>query len=119
MRAHQIAVANPPTSAILDNSGGWLTWFAWQETSGVSSAAFQLIDGSTAAGRLLCPVSLNPSESTRDWIGPHALPYETGLYLNVISGTIEGSLIVVSRDQREEYAMPVVVIGEVDINVGA
>jgi hypothetical protein len=118
VKSHQIATASPAVSGILDNSRGRLVWFAFRETTGIAGAVFRLWDGSNNAGKDICPVSLNPSESTREYIGHISLPYETGLFLEVVSGSVEGSVLVISHDELWGDAMPVVVVGNITVEVG-
>jgi len=104
-------------SGQLDNRSGRVTWWGFRETSGVAGAAFRLWDGSSNNGRLLAPFALNTGESVREWPGPHSLDFETGLYLEVLSGTFEGVVQVLSDDNGTDYGIPVVLVGQVDIQV--
>jgi len=80
----------PGASGILYNADGCIVVHATRETSGGASAVYRLWDGSSASGTLLLPVSLDASESTRDDFRAHHLPFRTGLYFELVSGTIEG-----------------------------
>jgi hypothetical protein len=117
VRPHQIAVPSPAVSGQLDNSRGRVTWWAFRETTGIAGAAFRLWDGTNNGGRLMAPFGLNIGESVREWPGLHSLYYETGLYLEVISGTFEGVVQVISWDEWSEEGIPVVIVGDVTVNV--
>jgi hypothetical protein len=45
------------------------------------------------------------------------LPYRTGLFLEVVSGSIEGTVQVLSADEWEGGGMPVIVLGSVTVEV--
>jgi len=45
------------------------------------------------------------------------LPYRVGLYLEVITGTIEGVVMVVSAGDGHEDGIPVVIVGDLTVNV--
>lgn len=65
------------------------------------------------------PISLGPGESTRDFVTGHLVPYRTALFLEVLNGTVEGAIM--SDVFKEDWygSMPVVVVGDVDVNVTA
>lgn len=118
MKAHQIAVPTPAVSGQLDNASGRLLWWAFRETTGAAPCTFRLWDGSNNAGRLMVPFSLSANGSTRDYPGMHSLPYVTGLYLEVLTGTFEGTVYVLSGKHDEPYGIPVIIIGDVSIDIG-
>jgi hypothetical protein len=112
------SVPGPAQSGSLDGAGGRLVFYAWRETSGVSPAVIRLWDGSNNQGSLLLPISLNPNESIREIPGMHTLPYEVGLFLEVVSGTVEGQVTtVVLGEGHQGYGIPVYVIGSVDLTI--
>lgn len=75
-------------------SAGQLAGFSITETSGVSTARVRLRDGLDTGGDVLMTVALSPGESARDWFLPHGIAYVTGLYVEVVSGAIEGTVYV-------------------------
>lgn len=115
-KPRRLDVAIPAVSALLDNTAGRITWWSWRETTGGAPATFQLFDGSNDEGSLIVTISLTAGQSTRDYLGPHCLPYSTGLWLEVISGTFEGVVYALSEKEWGE-GLPAVVIGEVDVNI--
>lgn len=104
------------SSGLLDNTAGRITWHAWRETTGTSPAVIRLWDGTGTGGKLLVPVSLLAGQSTRDYTGEHAMPYQTGLYLEVVSGTVEGQVLALAEGEWLGGA-PVFIVGELDVNV--
>ena len=92
----------PAASGVLVNYAGCLTVHSTRETSGTAAAVYRLWDGSTNEGTLLLPVSLAISESTRDDFYNHHIVFRTGLYYELVSGTIEGSVsVLVDHDCNE------------------
>ncbi|MGH3571173.1 MAG: hypothetical protein ACRDUW_04990 [Pseudonocardiaceae bacterium] len=117
MRAHPLSIPSTAVSAQIDNAGGRVVWWAWRETTGAASATFRLRDGSGSAGQLLVPFSLAANDSTRDYPGLHSIPYDIGLYLEVLTGTVEGVVMVISGRHDEPYGVPVVIIGQLDVQI--
>lgn len=120
MRPHSISLQNLNVAAVsgqVDNGGGHLVWYAMRETSGTAVASFRLWDGTSNGGRLLLPVNLNPNGSVREWPGAHTLAYETGLYLEVLAGTFEGTVQVIPKDEWDQHQADVLaIIGQLTIN---
>lgn len=116
MRVRPLIGAQPVQSGQLDNAAGLITYWVWRETTGGASATIELYDGSSVGGLLLATIQLNPAESTRDYLGVHAVPYRTGLYLSLVAGVAKGQVYSV-LDGDWDVGMPVVVIGEVDVNL--
>ena len=92
-------------------------YWAWRETSGVSTATFRLWDSSSNNGTLVAPFTLNQGESIREFPGFHNLPYKVGLFLEILSGTVEGQVSVIpyGTDDDESGGVPVVIVGGLNI----
>lgn len=67
---------------------GW----SFLETTGAAPATLDLIDGGNASGASLSPFSLTAGQSTRDWLGKPGLLVQSGLSINVSSGTVRGTI---------------------------
>lgn len=67
---------------------GW----SFVEDTDTDPASIELIDGGNANGALVVPITLSAGQSTRDWLGKPGLEVRSGLYLNVISGSVSGSV---------------------------
>lgn len=65
---------------------GW----AYRETTDTTRAELELRDG--ASGPVVVPITLLAGESTRDWLGDVGIYVRTGLYVAVLSGTVQVSL---------------------------
>lgn len=118
MRPRILSVQAPATSRALDGRGGRIVYWSWRETSGAGSSSFRLWDGSSAVGRLVGTFSLLPNESVREFPGFHSLPYDTGLFLEVLAGTFEGQVTIIPVDEWPDAGgIPVFVIGSVDLTV--
>jgi hypothetical protein len=117
VRPRILTVTAPGSSGLLDGAGGRVVWWAWRETSGTAGAVLRLWDGSGPNGGLLVPISLNAGESTRDFPGWHSLPYRTGLFLELVVGSIEGQVTVVPWADDEHWGVPVLVMGNVTVDI--
>ena len=75
LTADQLSGAAP-----LLGGSGCVTWHSSQETSGSASADYLLSDNQNFDQTLMY-VTLSAGQSTRDYIGLHALPFTGGLWL--------------------------------------
>lgn len=71
-----------------------LAGFALRETSGAAPAVVVLRDGSDATGDPTIPITLAPGESVREWFGPGGVNLVYGLYVDVVSGAVDGSVFL-------------------------
>ena len=72
---------------------GCITWHSTYETTGAAVASYLLNDGPVANGQVLAYVTLSAGESTRDFIGLHALAFTEGLYYKSETGSVGGSVL--------------------------
>lgn len=80
-------------SQSVSHSPGRLAGFVLRETSGVNPALVRLHDSAhtlDSAGDLVSIISLSANESARDWMMPGGISFAYGLYVEIVSGTIEG-----------------------------
>lgn len=118
MRPRIISINTPAVSTQLDGRGGVITYWAFRETTGNATATCRLWDGSGNGGALIAPITLAANESIREFPGHHALPYHSGLFLEVLSGSIEGQVTVIALEEwPHEGALPVFVVGSVDLTL--
>lgn len=92
----------PTSSAVLANWSGCILWHSSIETTGSATAEYQLWDGTNTSGPLLMDIALASSQSTRDFIHKHHLPFRVGLYYVASSGSVRGSVSVLSGCQCGE-----------------
>ncbi len=78
-------VANTPTAVM---------GYALRETSGVAPAVLVLRDGSDANGDTLIPITLAAGESVRDWFGPAGVNVSAGVFADLVSGAIDGTVFL-------------------------
>ena len=78
------------TSQLLSTSPGRLAGWSIRETSGTASAVVRLRDGVDASGGLLATISLAAAESARDWFMPTGIGFANGLYIEIVTGAVEG-----------------------------
>lgn len=88
----QLSTAQLAGTAAIVGGSGCITWHSAYETTGSASAAYSLFDTGDTSGQQLMYVTLSSGQSTRDYIGLHALPFLSGLFLEVESGAIGGSI---------------------------
>jgi hypothetical protein len=90
-----------PTKAsvqVVASGASNLCGYAFAEKTGKATAKLIIRDG-TSGGKEMFPITLNPSESTREvWAfqseGPRGIPVTSGaIYIEVVSGEIEGIVI--------------------------
>ena len=71
--------------------GGTYRGFSLRETAG-AVATVRIYDNTAASGTLLDTISFAANESAREWYGNGGLAFATGLHIDVVSGTVEGSI---------------------------
>lgn len=69
-----------------------LVGFSFIESSGGAPAVFNIIDGNDVNGEVVAVVGLDPGQSIRDLISDPGLLVETGPFLQVVSGSVRGSI---------------------------
>lgn len=79
-----------------------ILFWAFLETTGTARATIRLRDGGDANAAVIVPISLSAGESTRDWLGPQGIPCRAGVYLEVVSGSVEGSVVVAVRRDSDD-----------------
>jgi hypothetical protein len=62
------------------------------ETTGAAAAVVEIYDGFDATAQLVVAVALTAGQSTRDWLGPNGILVTEGIFVNVISGTVRGTV---------------------------
>lgn len=71
-----------------------VTAVALRETTGAAVATARLRDGGDASGQMGIPYTLAANESVRDGFPGGGFPFRGGVYLEVVAGTVEGSIVV-------------------------
>lgn len=70
----------------------FLCGFSLIETTGTATAEIDLWNGFNASSELVAVIALNPGQSMRDWYGFMGLYLDTGLYCQIVSGSVRGSV---------------------------
>lgn len=78
-------------------SDGSLVGFALRETTGAAAAVVELRE-SDAAGPLLVPITLTAGASVREWFAPGGVNFSNGLFVVVVSGSVDGSVFLRAGD---------------------
>jgi hypothetical protein len=107
----------PTTTADVTIIGGalLLRGWAWIETTGTAAATFDLVDGLDENGQLVVPFSLTAGQSTRDPLIGSGIEIKNGLFLEMLTGSIRGSVWVTPADRYGNYEL---LVGEHDVYVG-
>lgn len=73
--------------------GGAAFLHGWslEETTGSAGASVVLRDGTGTDGVFIVGITLLPGESTRDWLAGAGIGVRTGLFLEVVAGSVEGA----------------------------
>lgn len=101
----------PPTSVggiALVGGRGVIVGYAFRESTNGAVADFDVLDGQTAAGNPLIPFTLDPHESDRQWFGGGGILFQNGLFVNVIAGTIRGTVYVILEEVFSQAGIRVV-----------
>jgi hypothetical protein len=68
--------------------GGW----SFREVTGTATADCQLFDGTSNNGDIIAEITLSPGQSIRDTTGAYCVRAQRGVFLQVNSGTVRGSV---------------------------
>lgn len=84
-------------SGTLSFSPGQIAGYSIRETAG-ARAVLRFRNGpeTDREQNILLTISLAAGESARDWFMPTGIPFDLGLYVEVVSGTIEGAAQIMS-----------------------
>lgn len=88
-------------SGLISYLGGALIGYSVRETAS-NRAVLRFRDGAQTddPANILLTISLAPGESARDWYGALGVAYAYGLYVEIVSGQIEGSAQIMSGRQQ-------------------
>ena len=79
-----------PWGGVLIPGDGLIAGFNLHETSNENPAFVRIHDGGDVNAPTMLFISLAPGESTRDWYFPGGLKFRYGVYVEIVTGTIEG-----------------------------
>jgi hypothetical protein len=85
------AVALTGADQLVVTGGAMYRGFSIRETAG-AAAVVRIYDGASASGTLLDTVSLVASESARELYGSCGIWATAGIFVDVVSGSVEGSI---------------------------
>lgn len=80
------------------------------ESTGTAPATVRLWDGASTTGQLKDPISLSAGQSTRDYYKLYQYRYENGLFLEIVSGAVEGCVDVIPWDKWPHHHEPLIVV---------
>lgn len=85
--------------------GGRLFGWSFVETTGAAIAQVRLIDGSGPTGAEIVNITLSSGQSTRDWLAKPGIRIRSGVYVDVVAGSIRGSIWPLLLDDEEIYLL--------------
>lgn len=103
-------VVGPATTAdvLLITGRALLKGFSLRETTGTATAAVTIHDGIADNNNFLAVIDLNASESVRDWFTGRGVLVDRGIFVEVLSGTVEGVVYVIPGEMiPENRTLPV------------
>lgn len=65
--------------------------FSIRETTGLAGAVVEIFDGLDSGGKLIESIAISSGGSVREYY-PNGVILEDGLFVNVVSGTVRGSV---------------------------
>lgn len=89
---HSSAQAKTFAAGSLAGGAGFYAGFSLRETAG-AAAVVRLWDNTSAAGKLIATIAL-PASSSKDFSVPAGVAFATGLFAEIVSGTVEGSVYI-------------------------
>ena len=85
------------SSTRVSTSAGRLMGWLVAETTGTATAKIRLHDGADANADLVGTITLAAGESARDFLGPQGIGLTYGLFVELVSGAVEGTLLLGGR----------------------
>ena len=71
-----------------------VTGWSFRETSGTVGAVLRIVDGQDNTGTLIAALSLSGGQAAAVSLAPGGLAALSGVYIDVVSGTVEGAVWV-------------------------
>jgi len=105
-----ITIPATSTDIPLYNMQGYVARVSFLETTGTSSATFNLWDGSGLGGQLIASFQLPAGQSVNIRFSPYDFPFDGGLFLDMTSGSIQGCVTVRTPHHNEVMGTPVVLV---------
>lgn len=102
-----VSLPIPVTAANIALVGRELRLYGWSflETTGAGPATVQLLDGAGIGGTDVVDISLSAGQSTRDWLGAPGIRLQTGLFLRVVTGSVQGSIWYMGLSDDEIFRL--------------
>lgn len=93
-RLYRVSWAAGASSGPLVQRAHALLYWSIRETTGTAAAALRLLDSTGAGGDIIATIALPAGQSSVEGLGPWGIPCAAGVYLDVVSGACEGSILV-------------------------
>ena len=79
-------------TGLLIQGSGCITYSGAYETTGAATATVAMYDGGNNNGQLLFYYTLTAGQSTSEEAGPHWWPFQEGLYVVTVAGSVAGTI---------------------------
>lgn len=83
--------------SVFSRLGILMGWSA-VETTGAANARARLYDSADASGTVLGNIAPTSGGNDQNWMGDHGTPITVGLFLHIISGTMDITVYVYAED---------------------
>ena len=91
-------------------AGGYVARLSLREATGSAPVSLQIYDGSNTSGVLIDAPYLAANGWSETRFNPWDYPFDGGLYLNVVSGSVSGCITIVAKDHEHAGITPVVLV---------
>lgn len=92
--ARMLPVPITAADVAISNAQEIVVGWSFVEATGAAPATLQLLDGVDAGGVGGIEIALNPGQSATDNTGGWCLRFSRGVFLNLVSGSVRGSVWV-------------------------
>lgn len=89
----------------LTSREGRLFGWSFVETTGSAAAQVRVIDGGNSGGLEIVNITLSAGQSTRDWLAKPGLRFRSGIYIDIVAGSIQGSIWPLLLTEEEIYLL--------------
>lgn len=72
-------------------------WSAF-ETTGAAPARARLYDGADTSGQVLGNIGMPANDESQMWMGDHGCPITVGVFLHVVTGTLDLTVYIAAAD---------------------
>lgn len=94
----------------LDNTGGRVSRYSLRDLTTTGGSVIEVYDGTSVNGILLDSIALTAGQSTRERFEEAEYCFDGGLFVNVVSGQVKGTIVVKHSDDWGREGKPVILV---------